>query len=81
MSFLPVPKPFGDFRPHFPNHVRDLAPELTRIAVFIVAIGRGPEVDGRKTEDKVVAGCEGASCVIPSPNPVGGGLREGDTNG
>jgi hypothetical protein len=53
-----------DFRPHFPNYVRDLVPELARIAVFVVAIGRGPEVDGRKPEVTVVGGCEGDRCAI-----------------
>lgn len=35
------------FRPHFPNECRDLAPELTRTAVFVIAIGREP---GEKRE-------------------------------
>jgi hypothetical protein len=53
-----------DFLPHFPNHVRDLAPDLARIAVFVVPIGRGMK-DGREAHEKSVAGCEGASCQLP----------------
>jgi hypothetical protein len=72
----------GD-RPTFPNHVRDLAPELARIAVFVIAIGPAPE-DKREPHEATVAGCEGDRCAIPSADPplggegrqVGGGLRE-----
>jgi hypothetical protein len=57
----------GD-RPIFPNHVRDLAPEVARIAVFVVAIGPAPK-DGREAHETTVAGCEGAACVIPTKQP------------
>jgi hypothetical protein len=65
----------ADHRPHFPNHVRDLAPELARLAVFYVAIGRGPE-DHRPAEDKTVSGCESQRCAIRAS----GGVRPA-TNG
>jgi hypothetical protein len=51
-------------RPEFPNERRDLLPELARVAVFIIAIGPGPEADRRREADKTVAGCEGGSCSI-----------------
>jgi hypothetical protein len=53
-----------DAGPRYPNHVRDLAPELARIAVFIIAIGPGPE-DHRLHHETLVAGCEGAKCALP----------------
>lgn len=57
-----------DARPRYPNHVRDLAPELARIAVFIIAIGPGPE-DHRPHHETLVAGCEGAHCALLSTAP------------
>jgi hypothetical protein len=57
----------GD-RPTFPNHVRDLAPEVARIAVFVIAIGPAPK-DVREAHEATVAGCEGAACVIPTKLP------------
>jgi hypothetical protein len=51
-------------RPQFPNERRDLTPELARIAVFIIAIGPGPEADRRPEADKIVAGCESGACLI-----------------
>jgi hypothetical protein len=51
-------------RPQFPNERRDLSPELARIAVFIVAIGSGPEADRRPDADKTVGSCESGACVI-----------------
>jgi hypothetical protein len=50
------------FRPHFPNEVRDLAPELARIAAFVIAIG--PAEDRREAHETTIAGCEGAACVM-----------------
>ena len=55
----------SDNRPIFPNHVRDLAPEVARIAVFVIAIGPAPK-DGREAHEASVAGCEGAACLIPT---------------
>jgi hypothetical protein len=60
----------ADPRPYFPNSFRDLTPELARVAVFIVAIGRGPEIDYRKAEEKTVAGCEGGACAIGLATPA-----------
>jgi hypothetical protein len=57
-------EPATDFRPHFPNHVRDLVPELARIAVFVIPIGSGGK-DGREAHEKTVASCESATCAIP----------------
>jgi hypothetical protein len=54
----------NDHRPHFPNHVRDLAPELVRIAVFVITIG--PAENEREASEKTVAGCEGSRRVIPT---------------
>jgi hypothetical protein len=51
-----------DGRPHFPNDVRDLPPELARIAVFAVALG--PAEDKREAAEKTVAGCEADRCAI-----------------
>jgi hypothetical protein len=51
-------------RPQFPNERRDLSSELARIAVFIIAIGPGPEADQRPEADKTVAGCESGACLI-----------------
>jgi hypothetical protein len=59
----------ADHRPHFPNHVRDLAPELARLAVFCVAIEHGPE-DRRPAEDKTMSGCESQRCAIPASDGV-----------
>jgi hypothetical protein len=56
------------FRPIYPNHIRDLAPELARIAVFVIAIGPGPE-DRRSPEAKTVAGCESARWELASREP------------
>jgi hypothetical protein len=50
-------------RPHFPNHVRDLSPELARAAVFVIAIGPGPE-DRRPHHETIVAGCDGTKCSL-----------------
>jgi hypothetical protein len=60
----------GD-RPTFPNHVRDLAPEVARIAVFVIAIGPAPK-DGREAHETTVAGCEGDRCKIPSREVANG---------
>jgi hypothetical protein len=60
-------------RPEFPNDVRDLPRDIARIAVFVIAVGRGPDADHRPDADKVVSGCEGGSCLIPA--------REGIANG
>jgi hypothetical protein len=54
----------ADDRLEFPNERRDLLPEQARVAVFIIAIGRGPEMDGRSDADKSVAGCEGGAYLI-----------------
>jgi hypothetical protein len=54
------------FRPLFPNHARDLAPELACVAVFIIAIGPGPDADSRSDADKSVPGCEGSHCILPA---------------
>jgi hypothetical protein len=52
-------------RPIFPNELRDLSPELTRIAVFVIVIGRRPE-DRRPDADKSGPCCEGSRCVLPA---------------
>jgi hypothetical protein len=51
-------------RPQFPNERRDLSPELARVAIFVIAIGPGPEADRRSDADKAVATCESGACVI-----------------
>lgn len=66
-----------DARPVFSNHVRDLAPEIARIAVFVIAIRLGPE-DHRPHHETLIAGCEGAGCALPSttsPAPSTGEAR------
>jgi hypothetical protein len=60
----------SDNRPIFPNDVRDLAPEVARIAVFVVAIG--PAEDKREAHEATVAGCEGDRCKIPSREVANG---------
>lgn len=55
-----------DGRPLFPAHMRALAPELARVAVFVIKIGPGPAEDRRAPHEKSVAGCESAACVIPT---------------
>lgn len=50
-------------RPQFPNHVRDLSPELARIAVFATRPSLGLRPIGT-THEKSVASCEGAACSI-----------------
>ena len=61
-------KMFFDGRPVFPAHIRNLSPEIARIAVFDVAIRPGPE-DRRLAEAKIVAGCESSRCEFPSRKP------------
>ena len=58
----------SNFRPDFSNCVRDLAPELARIAVFVIPIGYGMR-DGREALEKTVASCEGARCEITGSSP------------
>lgn len=41
--------------------------------VFVIAVDRGPEVDGRIVADKVVARCEGGSCLISARETVANG--------
>lgn len=60
-------------RPEFPNDIRDVPPDIARVAVFVVAINPTPSIDGRPDADKAMSGCEGGSCLIPA--------REGDANG
>jgi hypothetical protein len=59
-------------RLEFPNERRDLSPELARVAVFIIAIGPGPEADRRPDADKVVAGCESVACLIQTREAANG---------
>lgn len=56
--------PANGFRPIFSNYVRELAPELARIAVFTITIGRGPVEDRREAHEQSVSGCESSRCVI-----------------
>lgn len=60
-------------RPEFPNHIRDLPPELGRVAVFIVAMGAAEGT--RKASEKTVASCEGDLCAIRKDNSLAGGAR------
>ena len=49
-----------------PRPVRELAPELARIAIFVIKVG--PIEDNRKASEKTVASCEGGSCVLQQPD-------------
>lgn len=54
----------ADGRPLFPAHMRSLAPELARVAVFVIKIGPGPAEDRREPQEKLIAGCESSRCAI-----------------
>lgn len=58
-------------RPELSNYDRDIPAALARVAVFIIPIGREP-YDGRELHEKLVAGCEGASCVLPTREATNG---------
>jgi hypothetical protein len=60
-------------RPEFPNDIRDVPPDIARVAVLVVAVNPRPSIDGRPDAGKAVSGCEGGSCLISA--------REGDANG
>jgi hypothetical protein len=53
------------------NYERDLPPNLARIAVFLIPLAL-EIIDGRKPEEKAVAGCEGGACNLPTREPRNG---------
>jgi hypothetical protein len=52
-------------RPVYPASLRELPPEIARVAVFTIAIGKGPE-DNRPHHETTVGGCESSHCELPS---------------
>jgi hypothetical protein len=66
-------------RPIFRNDVRDLQPDIARIAVFIIPLAFNIR-DGREPSEQSVASCEGDRCTIKTRatlDPTGGGLDRG----
>lgn len=66
-------------RPIFRNDVRDLQPDIARIAVFIVPLDFGIR-DRREPSEQTVASCEGDRCSIKALStldPIEGGPDHG----